>query len=127
MNIYLAARYSRHPEMQIIAKDLMLRGHTITSRWIWGEHAAHDSALLDPANRHQSALFAQDDMEDLAAAECFVSFSDGGTGSRGGKHAEFGMALALGKRLVIIGGAEHVFHCLPQVEHYAEITDMPGY
>lgn len=127
MNIYLASRYSRHPEMQTIAHQLIARGHTVTSRWIWGEHAAYDSRILDLELRHQSALFARDDLDDLAAAECFIGFSDGSGGSRGGRHAEFGLALALKKRLVIIGGAEHVFHCLPEVEHYGALPDMPGY
>jgi hypothetical protein len=127
MQIYLAARYSRHPEMQTIAHHLLARGHIITSRWIWGEHAAQDSRILDPDFRHQSALFAQDDLADLAAADWFISFSDTESGSRGGKHAEFGLALALKKRLVIIGGAEHVFHCLPEVEHYSALSAMPGY
>ena len=35
----------------------------------------------------------------------------------GGLHAEFGMALALRKRLILVGPRENIFHTLPQVEH----------
>lgn len=38
--------------------------------------------------------------------------------SRGGRHVEFGMALALAKRCIVIGPRENVFHLLPQVEQY---------
>src|SRR5213076_749243 len=36
--IYLAARYSRHVEMQGYAKQLRAAGYEITSRWINGSH-----------------------------------------------------------------------------------------
>jgi hypothetical protein len=33
-------------------------------------------------------------------------------------------ALAAGKRIVIIGGKENVFTCLPQIEHFASFHDF---
>jgi hypothetical protein len=42
---------------------------------------------------------------------------------RGGKHVETGISLALGKRILLVGSAENVFHDLPDVEHFA---DWPG-
>lgn len=38
--------------------------------------------------------------------------------SRGGRHVEFGMALAMDKRLVVVGPRENVFHLLPAVEQF---------
>jgi len=43
---------------------------------------------------------------------------------RGGRHVEFGLALAWGKRLMIVGPRENVFHCLPQVEQYANMLQV---
>lgn len=43
---------------------------------------------------------------------------------RGGRHVEFGMALAWGLRLIVIGQRENVFHCLPQVERYDTWDDF---
>ena len=125
MKIYLAARYSRHPEMQHIAHALMVQGHDVTSRWIWGAHQTLDESLLHPEVRSDSQRFAQEDIADLEAAECFIGFSEAiRQPSRGGRHVELGMALALGKRICVVGGLEHVFHTLAHVEHYATLEAL---
>lgn len=61
--------------------------------------------------------FAQEDWDDLLAADIVVSFTEEprGTNSRGGRHVEFGAGLALGKRAHVVGPRENVFHCLPDV------------
>ncbi len=41
--VYLAAYYSRHPEMRRVRDELMARGYVVTSRWI----DQHDDALPD--------------------------------------------------------------------------------
>lgn len=123
MNIYLMARYSRHPEMQQIAHALHARGHLVTSRWIWGEHQASDEAIGTGTLGVFEQRLARDDMEDLARADCCVGFSEPlRTATRGGRHVELGMALAWGKRIVVVGGAEHVFHALPQVIHVPDVN-----
>lgn len=38
--------------------------------------------------------------------------------SRGERHVEFGIALASGKKCVVIGPAENVFYCLEGVERF---------
>jgi hypothetical protein len=132
MLIYLAARYSRHPEMQAVAHTLQADGHTITSRWIWGEHQALDATLLHPDVRSDAQRFAEEDLADLEAAECFIGFSEAlRTASRGGRCVELGMALMLKRhrmgrmrRICVVGGLEHVFHTLPGVEHYASVEEV---
>ena len=50
-----------------------------------------------------------------------IAFSEeprAGGASRGGRHVEFGLALAWGKGVVVVGPRENVFHTLPQVEHF---------
>lgn len=44
--------------------------------------------------------------------------------SRGGRHVEYGIALALEKAVIVVGPQENIFHLLPQVEHY---PDWPAY
>ena len=117
MKIYLAARYNRYQEMQSVAADLLAEGHTITSRWISGSHGASDSDV----GGLELTRFAEEDLEDLKTAHLVVSFTEEPkalTSSRGGRHVELGFALALGKRVIIIGSRENVFHYLPEVEHY---------
>ena len=42
---------------------------------------------------------------------------------RGGRHVEFGMALALGKPIFVYGHKENIFHYLPQVEHTENVVE----
>ena len=123
--IYLMARYSRYQEMQHVARHIEARGHVVVSRWIRGEHEASDEAIATGTLGLLERQFALEDLQDLASATCCVSFSERSrTPSRGGRHVEFGLALAMGKRLIAVGGSEHVFHALPQVEHVHDLAAL---
>ncbi len=128
MKVYLAARYSRHPEMRQIAADLRRLGHEVTARWIHGHHEydpaeaerAEAAGILSPVE------IATDDITDLLAADAVISFTEHPNAhgrNRGGRHVEFGIALATGKRLMIVGPCENVFHHLPAVEWYPTWRD----
>lgn len=120
MRIYLASRYSRFKEMQAYRGDLKTAGHSVTSRWINGDHQIDDAGLSTHAKESERIRFAQEDASDLYAADCVISFTEAprSSNSRGGRHVEFGMALARGKRVIIVGHRENVFHCLPEVEFF---------
>ena len=122
MNYYLPGRYERREELKGYADELQSLGHTITSRWLNGTHVLTVDRKYHPDDGVplEMATFAQEDYEDIKAAGALILFSEppDTAGKRGGRHVEFGMALAWGKRLVIIGQRENVFHCLPQVERY---------
>uniref|UniRef100_A0A6M3IQQ6 Putative nucleoside deoxyribosyltransferase n=2 Tax=viral metagenome TaxID=1070528 RepID=A0A6M3IQQ6_9ZZZZ len=126
MKIYLASRYSRHKELQEIACVLMSQGHEITSRWIWGNHRIDDEGLSIEAKRAERERFAQEDFDDLKHAKVVISFTEipRSTNSRGGRHVEFGIALASKKRCVVVGPRENVFHCLPGVEVVDKINEV---
>ena len=117
MKVYLAARYSRFPEMQGYAEQLRALGHEVTARWTLGDHdlRAHGEADADV----WQARWAEEDWQDLLAAEVVVSFTEKPGEvpgrARGGRHVEFGAALALHKTMIIVGYRENVFHFLPQV------------
>ena len=66
---------------------------------------------------------ARNDSQDLAEADAVIVVT-GEPSTSGGLHAEFGMALALKKRLILVGPRENVFHTLPQVEHYASWSQL---
>jgi hypothetical protein len=133
VRIYLAARYSRHPEMQLCARQLEAAGHSITSRWIQGSHQVmlngevlvpEREALFESDHEsmeQQRREFAGHDWDDLMAADWVISFTERPrkpSNSRGGRHVEFGAAFAAGKRCIVVGWRENVFHCLPQVEWF---------
>lgn len=118
MLIYLAARYSRHVELQAYAADLVAAGHIVTSRWILGDHELRSDGQSDADE--WAVRWAQEDWDDLMAADAVISFTEAPGlvvgRARGGRHVEFGAALAVGKRCVIVGHRENVFHFLPGVE-----------
>ena len=115
---YLMARYSRHPEMQHVAHDLLPLGYSVVSRWIWGAHQASDAAIGTGTLGAFEQRLAEEDVADLEAAQLCIGFSEPlRTPSRGGRMVELGMALAWKKRIVIVGGSEHVFHALPCIVH----------
>jgi nucleoside 2-deoxyribosyltransferase len=122
MKIYLASRYSRFPEMQGYRAELESLGHTVTSRWIDG-HQLDDSHLSPELEKIR---FAQEDRADLIDADCVISFTEEPrtlSTSRGGRHVEFGMAIALDKRVIVVGHRENVFHSLPGVEFFESWKD----
>ncbi len=131
MRFYIAARFDRLDEINIYANQLRERGYIVDCRWLQGLHQLHPGAhLLDtPAGfpnvsegiTMAARPFAEDDVQDIVASDALVLFSEppDSHSKRGGRHVEFGIALGLGKRLIVVGPRENVFHCLPQVERFA--------
>ena len=117
--VYLAARYSRHPEMRDVRADLEKHGWSVTSRWINGGHELTKEGSTE-AHAAERVRYAQEDTADLLAADIVISFTEEPrkTTTRGGRHVEFGMALALGKAVYVVGHRENVFHTLPQVRFF---------
>ena len=62
--------------------------------------------------------YLQDDWEDVSTADVVISFTEPprSTANRGGRHVEFGIALARNARVIVVGYRENIFHWLPQVE-----------
>lgn len=123
MKVYLAARYSRNDEMRGVRDVLQALGHEVTSRWI-DQHGGDllESIVAEKLNAEPAACakYAHIDVEDLKAADTVISFTSAGGGGKGGRHIEFGVALGLGKRLMIVGPRENVFHTLPAIEWYPD-------
>lgn len=126
--IYLASRFSRKRELQGYAHRLDAIGLMVTSRWL-GDGAHEWTGVPD----HEippvaQAAFAREDIEDIEKADLFVLFTEpvGQHGTRGGRFVEFGYALALGKRCVVIGPHENVFcHVARQYDTFeAFLGDM---
>lgn len=126
--VYLASRYSRADEMQGV-RDVLgtLLGVEVTSRWIDkhphtnGPHRLETSFKPEElaADPETCGKYATVDVDDVLAADTVISFTCG-TGGKGGRHVEFGIGVGAGKRLIVVGPREHVFHTLPQVEWYPD-------
>lgn len=145
MKTYLAARYSRREELCGYRTQLQAIGYNVQARWLNGEHQLDDvgtpigengEALVEgslrsgekTSERDQSEIavklrtrFAMDDWEDVSTADIVISFTEAPRSkpNRGGRHVEFGIALANHARIIVIGHRENIFHWLPQVEFFA--------
>lgn len=131
LTIYLAARYSRRIELCGYREQLRALGYEVQARWLDGEHQlANDGtpigengeALVEAGAADEAAQlrsqFALDDWEDVSSAECVISFTEAprSSANRGGRHVEYGIALARGARVIVVGHRENIFHWLPQVQ-----------
>lgn len=124
MKVYLAAPFGWQAEMRAIRDQLTARGVVVTSRWIDrgpGPGADHRQLNDDPA---RFAADAVEDIRDVSAADWMISFTQGAVAARGGRHVEFGLGLAMGKRMLLVGEREHVFHALDVVEHYPDWSSL---
>lgn len=113
MKIYIAGRYSRRDEFRGVAKQLEEMGHEVTSRWLSEDiplqHSMYD---LAPEYAERSANY---DLADIDAATVLLFFAEDVLTPRGGRHVEFGYALAKGKFIYVIGPRENIFHYDPMV------------
>jgi hypothetical protein len=125
--IYLAARYARRDELCRYRDELEARGFTVTSRWLAGPDQVGATGTVigtaaeqlieagDPAAGILRAACALADMEDIAAADILIAFTEDPAfyspgSSRGGRHVELGLALARpGMRVIICGPRENQF------------------
>lgn len=122
--IYLASRYSRNDEMRGVRDVLTAYGFTVTSRWIdlhpdvVGDFT--ESFTVDTLNQEpgKCAPLGQHDLDDIDRADWVVSFT--GQGGKGGRHVEFGYGVAKGKRMIVVGPREHVFHTLSTVDAFRD-------
>lgn len=123
MRWYLAARFGRRDELKQHRELLRSNGHEVNARWLDLE-----TDMTAPTSTEEKRINdAIMDAEDVSKCDGVLSFTEDpdnpnivGRG-RGGRHVEFGMALALNKRVVVIGPKENIFHWLPNVEVYEDL------
>lgn len=123
---YIAGRYSRKDELRECANELQDLGINVTSRWLQEKHDPNvqmkeikDAELLD---------IALIDLADINAADSFVFFAEDQNKQppRGGRHVEFGYALACNKDIHVIGAEENLFHYLPSVKVHSSWESFVG-
>lgn len=110
MKFYIAGRYSRRDEFREVAKQLIEMGHEVTSTWL-----QENEPLQSHMGDHSPAWYAktaQTDLDDIDRADAVLFYAEDpkvGT-PRGGRHVEYGYALAKGKFIYVVGPEENIFH-----------------
>jgi len=144
MKLYLAASYRRRREMSSHATKLEAAGVEIMSRWVYDEADLEDDAFeaaTDPRERIAIGLVhALTDLSAIRKATHFALFTEPTIGkhtwidsdkaravARGGRHVETGFALQTNKTILIVGGVENVFHCLPGVVRLKDFRALLDY
>lgn len=92
-----------------VAEVLNRQGHSITSRWHY--KAFNPTASHTEAERYE---IAQEDYDDVASADYLVLIA-GSERYPGGKFVETGIALGLGKKVIVIGRRENMLIWLPKI------------
>lgn len=106
LKIYQAASFPNRESQRLLATELGKAGYPVTSRWLRAEHAVYAGG-----DYRKGQVFAEEDLDDVKSADCLIVTTDGKEQlTRGGRHAETGAALALGKPVIINGPIEQVFH-----------------
>jgi hypothetical protein len=110
MDIYLSARFDRRAEIANYAPILLRHGFGIASSWLWDpQEPTWDGAVR---------AAAEVDLNELDHADVLIAFTEAPNpigGNTGGRHVELGYALAKGKRIIVVGPRENVFHHLPGI------------
>lgn len=115
-SVYFASRFARREELNGYREALAEVGVEVTSRWLTDP----TPELTDEAWRE----LARKDREDITRADTLVLFAEPEGDGGGGRHVEFGIALSLGKRVIVVGQVENLFQRLPEVELVSTWKDV---
>lgn len=130
LKVYLAGMYSRKESIRVQATFLRLSGVKVTSSWLEEPHVPQ--AQLHDVEEKDLLTYATTDLIDIDRADwvVFESMDPTTPTRRGGRHVEFGYALAKGKKILVVGPKENIFHYLPEIQHvegWVQAIDLMNY
>jgi nucleoside 2-deoxyribosyltransferase len=113
VTVYIAAPYEMRQVAVAAMKELEGRGFEVTSTWL---------KQLD----EEGEASARQDLADIARADILLAINPEEWRKKGGggRHAEFGFALALGKTMVLLGVRSHIFHHLKKVRMIQNVSEL---
>jgi hypothetical protein len=122
LRVYIAAPFEDRSFVEQQTAWLESLGHICLSTW-WShtDRNLHDCSM----SPHALSCLARGDIAQLVRADCLIFMAQQrGTGEyfSGGRHVEFGVALAAGLHIICVGKPENIFHYLPGVR-WVSVTD----
>lgn len=104
MKVYIAAPYQERDYAITVMLALEARGIAVTSRWLKSPDELADQ-------------FAREDLADVASADWLLALNPPAYANKGtgGRHVELGYALALGKRIALVGDKTNIFHYISDI------------
>ena len=121
--IYIAGAYERKHEFRIRRALLEDFGFVVTSRWLFGASPVMQSVEY---YKQCAAGTVKVDIADIAVADTMLCFTEppGSEYTRGGRHVEFGIAMEMHKRIIVIGPRENMFYYAEGVEQYDTFAEF---
>ena len=121
--VYIAGAYARKYEFRAHADLLRQLGVEVMSSWL-DEPDDPDTHLRDVPWERQRAMSVRD-IQQIGASNALIAFAEpeDSPHKRGGRHVEFGVALALQKAIYLIGKPECTFHHLAG-RQYPHVSDF---
>lgn len=107
MKIYLAGKWEEAETLRVYAQNLRDLGHHITMPWF-------DIETGEGIDKRSAAM---NDVDGVRTANCCIFIFEKNLTYRGA-YSELGMAIVLGKRIIIVGhgGTHNVFTFYPTIE-----------
>lgn len=123
MRVYLAGPYAARDKLRVYRDELQRSDIECTSSWLAETHEINNQTTGAATGLTDAEVdgHARMDLADIDRSDVLVLFANAylGKGSAsGGKHVETGYALARGRRVIVVGEPENVFHRLVTVERY---------
>jgi hypothetical protein len=125
--LYLAGQYAKRDILKVYADKLENIGIKVTSRWLMEDKPLNTKIGDDTEEFYRET--AEVDLEDIDTADGILFFAeDPHVGiPRGGRHVEYGYALAKGRFMFSVGPKENIFHFLDRVGHYETFDEFFDY
>ncbi len=113
LQVYLAGRYSRKKEFQKYRAEMKLYRIECTSQWL----DEPDTNTFEGSTAEALRAHALRDIKNVAMADVLVLFTHERRTIRsgGGRFVEFGIAVARGSAVLVVGPPENIFCHLPGV------------
>lgn len=105
MRIYLASNWQSQSRIRKVRDSLVRLGHTVCSNWLSEDNAQAFSELT--TKRRQ--MYSYRDIGEVVSCDLLI-IDTAEESTSGGREVEYGMALALGKSVWVIGPDRNIFH-----------------
>ena len=113
VKVYIASHFSRKNEVRMAAQELRALDIDVVSTW--HRETTKSNSIMHKGNARTWRKYALSDLNELCGCTHFVLFSMGATKkfSRGSHCWEAGFASGQGKKCIVVGERQVIFHYLP--------------
>ena len=119
MKVYLAASFNDQARIRGV-RDVLLPYVEVTSSWL---DEPPIQAFEQGREDWELRARGNEDYLDIARSDAVVVFTTEPS-STGGLHLETGLALGMGKRVILVGPRGNVFHYMNSIEQVDTVADL---